>query len=556
MAEKWYNPATWTRKGVQNTAAELFGINDIKKGVSQISKSGILPGGKKADFGQFAKGLGQTALGGISFIPGAGTVSFAGRLAGKGLAKKAPSAFLKAAKPINKIATPTLNKLESAGTKLGGTSLFKSIRKIEPKTIPGKLGKFGASALTSPLAASQLASELLFPETPRKIPTNLINAKQSFETDSSGNIVTNVYRKNPLRPNSNVANRTQLKGDSYVLVERTNPLRPNEKIKTYVKESQYKGSPTGKIVGYGSSINRINPLTGKLEQTIVSTADRGKMGLLGIPKPISSPSSTYQVPKVESQFVPKQTPQQPPVTQQPPTTDGGFTGTGDWRMGEEKDRQTTTQPPVTQELPPVTTPTFGNLPYENLPYTVTTPGTPTIRPSDLAAGESGAIGAASIASQMAGAPTTAPTPVSTVSEEGVNLSTMDQPRMTPMLGAAQVANAQYLADLAALASRSAAADAGLRERFSQNIMGARGGAADIIGGRAPAILGQAVTGARRDYTTGQSAQALSDLAEQEALRRTYSRSIQSAYKSEADKILKDVKERSQLAAQIRGIGVA
>jgi hypothetical protein len=355
--------------------------------------------------------------------------------------------------------------------------------------------------------------------------------------------------------------------------------------------------PTGKL---GKALNFINKATPagvagvvgyQLATKPIESWEKGYKVPQQKPKPqqttrgtsTTSTTSTYQVPKFETQFVP----QQPTVTQQPPTTGGtggGFTGTGDWRMGEEKDRQTTTQPPVTQELPPGTTPTFENLPYtppapgtptfQNLPYTVTAPGTPTFlnaaqygtqlpnttattipstfSPSTIAAGESGAMGAASIASQMAGAPT----PASTVSEEGVNLSTMNQPRMTPMLGAAQVANAQYLADLAALASRSAAADAGLRERFSQNIMGARGGAADIIGGRAPAILGQAVTGARRDYSTGQSAQALSDLAEQEALRRTYSRSIQSAYKSEADKILKDVKERSQLAAQIRGIGVA
>jgi len=65
---------------------------------------------------------------------------------------------------------------------------------------------------------------------------------------------------------------TRVEGDRYVLVERPNPLRPNEKTRTYVKESEYKASPTGSVVGTGYSVPRTNPLTGKLENTIVDEA--------------------------------------------------------------------------------------------------------------------------------------------------------------------------------------------------------------------------------------------------------------------------------------------
>ena len=84
-----------------------------------------------------------------------------------------------------------------------------------------------------------------------------------------------VNRTNPL---NNQKFTTRVEGDKYVLVERPNPLRPNEKTRTYVKESEYKDSPTGSVVGTGYAVPRTNPLTGKLENTIVDEAQARALG--------------------------------------------------------------------------------------------------------------------------------------------------------------------------------------------------------------------------------------------------------------------------------------
>ena len=567
---RFFNPSTWTPTSVKNFATDALGIDAIRAGSQKIAKSGINPfDNKKADFGQFGKGLAQTALGAANFIPGVGAAGFGAKLGLKGataaIKKSGGSSLLKAVSPattkLQKVTTPAYNKLQDVTKNL--STPIPGARKLLPKptdSLLTKAIKYTVGGGLSPAGLSYTAERLLFPKTPKQTRGPLAGtSSQSYSGGKNDSIQTVVSRPNPLRPNE--VSKTTLTSDKYVLLERPNPLRPGQTTKTYVKESSLTSGklPTGsKIIGFGESVNRVNPLTGKLEKTIVNAKDASKIAPR-VPAPVAStpkPPSTYKVPSPELQYVPKQqapVTQQTPITQQTPTTggttytvteDGGGTQTAEIRAGEDN---------------------FGT---QNLPYTgpeggygvrlADTSSQPlsqtgiTYNPSALAAGESGAIGAASIASQMADA-----APVSTFIGNTMGEATgMQTTAPKGILAAAQVEGARYLADLASQAQRAAAADAATRELYSQNVMGVRGGAADVLGGRAPAILGQGITGARREYTTGQVANTLSNMSEQEALRRTYGSSLLKAYEKEAKQVLTATQERARAAAQIRGQGVA
>ena len=122
-------------------------------------------------------------------------------------------------------------------------------------------------------------------------------------------------------------------------------------------------------------------------------------------------------------------------------------------------------------------------------------------------------------------------------------------------GSAAVAQQQYQADLAGAAAQNFAQRAAARELFSQGITQAQGGAADIYGGRAPALLGQAVTGTQRDLLVNQAAEELRYQAAQEALRRAYSEAVGTAYQGLASNALNNANERSVIAAQIKKLGI-
>lgn len=122
-------------------------------------------------------------------------------------------------------------------------------------------------------------------------------------------------------------------------------------------------------------------------------------------------------------------------------------------------------------------------------------------------------------------------------------------------GAAAVAQQQYQADLAAAAAQNFAQRAAAREVFSQGITQAQGGAADIYGGRAPALLGQAVTGTQRNLLINQAAEELRYQAAQEALRRAYSEAVGTAYTNLATSALQNANDRSIVAAQIKKLGL-
>jgi len=122
-------------------------------------------------------------------------------------------------------------------------------------------------------------------------------------------------------------------------------------------------------------------------------------------------------------------------------------------------------------------------------------------------------------------------------------------------GQAAIARQQYDAALAASAAQNYAREAAIRELLSQGITASQGGAADIYGGRAPALLGQAVTGTQRDYLTNQAAEEIRYQAEQEALRRAYSEAVGQAYQGLGQSALDRAAARSAQAAQIRRLGI-
>ena len=125
---------------------------------------------------------------------------------------------------------------------------------------------------------------------------------------------------------------------------------------------------------------------------------------------------------------------------------------------------------------------------------------------------------------------------------------------TPLPGAVSAEAAQYGADLASAAERSYAGQAALREQLSQNMIKSSGLAADIYGGRSPAIMGQATTGGQRDFVTGMSAQAAADLAKEAALAKGYSSNITKQYETLASNALKRTRATAEGAAKIKALG--
>jgi hypothetical protein len=121
-------------------------------------------------------------------------------------------------------------------------------------------------------------------------------------------------------------------------------------------------------------------------------------------------------------------------------------------------------------------------------------------------------------------------------------------------GGVAKAAAGYSADRANIAADFRSRDAALRELFSQGLMGVKGTAADIMGGRSAAILGQGTTGVRRDYQTGLAQAAQERIARENALARTYGSEVAAGYDQAAQEVLDLAQRRSEAAAKIRSMG--
>jgi hypothetical protein len=119
----------------------------------------------------------------------------------------------------------------------------------------------------------------------------------------------------------------------------------------------------------------------------------------------------------------------------------------------------------------------------------------------------------------------------------------------------KAAEADRVAALAALAAEQRRQDAALRDQYSQSLMAAQSSAADVYGGRAPAIFGQAVTGGRRQYVSGRSQQVQENVAQRAEMQRAYAEAIRQAYAAAAAQRQQDAFNRAQLsmaASQMMG----
>ena len=119
----------------------------------------------------------------------------------------------------------------------------------------------------------------------------------------------------------------------------------------------------------------------------------------------------------------------------------------------------------------------------------------------------------------------------------------------------QLAESDYAAALARSAAAGQANDAALRDLFSQKAMAAQGSAADVYGGRSRAILGQALTGARRGYVSGAVQEQSRALQERSDIKTAYDEAIRRAYAAAAEQQRQRAAQRAAMATQITGIGV-
>lgn len=165
---------------------------------------------------------------------------------------------------------------------IGGKAGIPAAMNYGQKFIGGKLGKTFLGASGAGGAYNELQQD---EPSVQPVDTSMFGQFLGQQGGKGYDTVQNKFTLDLDRTNQLTGKgfTTRVAGDRYVLVERPNPLRPNEKTRTYVKESEYKASPTGSVVGTGYSVPRTNPLTGKLENTIVDEAGAktltGNMGV-------------------------------------------------------------------------------------------------------------------------------------------------------------------------------------------------------------------------------------------------------------------------------------
>jgi hypothetical protein len=140
----------------------------------------------------------------------------------------------------------------------------------------------------------------------------------------------------------------------------------------------------------------------------------------------------------------------------------------------------------------------------------------------------------------------------TDSQNAARLEAASKVGATP--GSVQAEGQFYLADLAGAAARSRGRQFNLADVLSQNVMQSRDTAADIYGGRAPAIFGQGVTGAQGEYIQGVGGETQRAVTELDAIERAYGKAVADAYAAEAKKIKDTATARTSLVAQMKGIG--
>lgn len=110
--------------------------------------------------------------------------------------------------------------------------------------------------------------------------------------------------------------------------------------------------------------------------------------------------------------------------------------------------------------------------------------------------------------------------------------------------------AQKAAGASSLSALNRTNVVGLREALSRGMMLSQGRAADVYGGRAPALLGQMVTGQQRAFTKGLGAENASYLDQYANLNKSYIDAVNAANIAQAEKVAARAKQIAD-AASIR-----
>ena len=116
------------------------------------------------------------------------------------------------------------------------------------------------------------------------------------------------------------------------------------------------------------------------------------------------------------------------------------------------------------------------------------------------------------------------------------------------------AASQFLAGQANIAKKFRDADIARRQGFSTGLIGSMQSAADIYGGRAPALLGQFVTGQQRQAVSQQAANLAAERAERIALDQAYEQALGEQYRQYGQRALDEARRRSEMVSQIRAVG--
>ena len=116
------------------------------------------------------------------------------------------------------------------------------------------------------------------------------------------------------------------------------------------------------------------------------------------------------------------------------------------------------------------------------------------------------------------------------------------------------AASQFLAGQAGIAQRFRESDVARRQALSAGLIGSMQSAADIYGGRAPALLGQFVTGQQRQAVQQASANLQTRAAEEQALAQAYAQALGEQYGQYGQRALDEARRRSEMVSQIRSIG--
>lgn len=128
------------------------------------------------------------------------------------------------------------------------------------------------------------------------------------------------------------------------------------------------------------------------------------------------------------------------------------------------------------------------------------------------------------------------------------------PAAKPLPGSIVALGSQYLAGQTQLQANARRDSASRRGRLSTDVIGAGSAAADIYGGRAPGIFGQALTGARRRERQLASSQALTQKEQEKALMDSYTSALGEEYGSLSQQVLDEARRRSENMATINRVG--